>query len=230
MSLSEQLQRVNGGQIAALKALIQKYGGTVPEGTKIDGYANIINGLGIYSQQEMLSDTTKTALGLPNTAVPDDALLKLGSIVVGGKVIQHTIVNQYTATEDNQSISIPLSGFSGSYSIDFRSTQSPEFFDISLRNENNQLDNQAQRTAISNYNNTVSSITGAINETNTCIPLFNFIVAGGAYFSAIVHLLNINYAYLQLWKSNRALFDSLLIVLKHTGDTVTIYKNNEVIP
>ena len=66
MSLSEQLQRVDGGQIAALKALIQKYGGTVPEGTKIDGYANIINGLGIYSQQEMLSDETVSLLVDPN--------------------------------------------------------------------------------------------------------------------------------------------------------------------
>ena len=86
MSLSEQLQRVDGGQIAALKALIQKYGGTVPEGTKIDGYANIINGLGIYSQQEMLSNETAEALGLPSTAVPDDAFKTIKRIEFGSYV------------------------------------------------------------------------------------------------------------------------------------------------
>ena len=98
MSLSEQLQRVDGGQIAALKALIQKYGGTVPEGTKIDGYANIINGLGIYSQQEMLSDTTKTALGLESDAVPDDAFMVASKVLQAGNCkIEY---GSYTGTGD----------------------------------------------------------------------------------------------------------------------------------
>lgn len=111
MSLSEQLQRVDGGQIAALKALIQKYGGTVPEGTKIDGYANIINGLGIYSQQEMLSNTTKTALGLESDAVPDDALSALSE-----KKEDKKLLNSWTS--DGTDIVLQMTDFElGIYKI-----------------------------------------------------------------------------------------------------------------
>lgn len=69
MSLSEQLQRVDGGQNAALKALIEKYGGTVPSTTKIDGYADIIEGLGIYSQDELLSDETVALSKSPSSSL-----------------------------------------------------------------------------------------------------------------------------------------------------------------
>ena len=49
MSLSGQIQRVDGGQNAALKAFIEKFGGTVSGTTKIDGYAALIQALTIYS-------------------------------------------------------------------------------------------------------------------------------------------------------------------------------------
>lgn len=109
MSLSEQLQRVDGGQIAALKALIEKYGGTVPDGVKIDGYANIISGLGIYSQDEMLSDETRTALGLPNTAVPDDAFNTLADTVFHGTIPKYTLLNSVVTDGSSQPV-ISLSG------------------------------------------------------------------------------------------------------------------------
>lgn len=115
MSLSEQLQRVDGGQIAALKALIQKYGGTVPEGTKIDGYANIINGLGIYSQQEMLSDETVEALGdlmqptTPENPVPNDALKALAGFVNGNSYFRRTLLNTYTS-DGSEGISVSFDG------------------------------------------------------------------------------------------------------------------------
>ena len=73
MSLSEQVQRVDGGQNAALKKIIEKLGGTVPETTKIDGYAALIEAMTIYSAAQQLSSTTKTAYGLGSNAVPDDA-------------------------------------------------------------------------------------------------------------------------------------------------------------
>ena len=45
MSVEEQATRVASGAKSALKALIQKLGGTVPDSTKIDGYASLVNGL-----------------------------------------------------------------------------------------------------------------------------------------------------------------------------------------
>lgn len=45
MSVEQQATRVASGAKSALKALIQKLGGTVPDSTKIDGYASLVNGL-----------------------------------------------------------------------------------------------------------------------------------------------------------------------------------------
>ena len=45
MSVEEQVTRVASGAKSTLKALIQKLGGTVPDSTKIDGYASLVNGL-----------------------------------------------------------------------------------------------------------------------------------------------------------------------------------------
>lgn len=132
MSLSEQLQRVDGGQIAALKALIQKYGGTVPEGTKIDGYANIINGLGIYSQQEMLSDTTKTALGLESDAVPDDAFMVASKVLQAGNCkIEY---GSYTGNGDYGSRNKNSLTFSGQPLLVVVSCGSQSALTIMLRN------------------------------------------------------------------------------------------------
>ena len=76
MSLSEQLQRVDGGQNAALKVLIEKFGGTVTDTTKIDGYANILSSLIIYSKQELLSDNTEEEIfGNTQGRTVDDAFM-----------------------------------------------------------------------------------------------------------------------------------------------------------
>ena len=45
MSVEQQATRVASGAKSALKALIQKLGGTVSDTTKIDGYANIIDAM-----------------------------------------------------------------------------------------------------------------------------------------------------------------------------------------
>lgn len=45
MSVEQQATRVASGAKSALKALIQKLGGTVPDSTKIDGYADIVDAM-----------------------------------------------------------------------------------------------------------------------------------------------------------------------------------------
>ena len=82
MSLAEQVQRVDGGQNAALKAIIKKLGGTVPDTTKIDGYAALVNGLTVYDADDQLSGTTKTAYGLVTDATPDEVLAILSKAVL----------------------------------------------------------------------------------------------------------------------------------------------------
>ena len=74
MSLSEQVQRVDGGQNAALKKFIEKLGGTVPDGTKIDGYAALIEDMTIYAAAQQLSEETKTAYAMEGISDPDDIL------------------------------------------------------------------------------------------------------------------------------------------------------------
>lgn len=45
MSVEQQVDRVVAGAKNTLKLLIQKLGGTVPDGTSIDGYADIVSGM-----------------------------------------------------------------------------------------------------------------------------------------------------------------------------------------
>lgn len=47
MSVEEQATRVASGAKNTLKALIQKLGGTVPDSTKIDGFATIVNSINL---------------------------------------------------------------------------------------------------------------------------------------------------------------------------------------
>ncbi len=47
MSVEQQATRVASGAKSALKALIQKLGGTVPDSTKIDGFATIVNSINL---------------------------------------------------------------------------------------------------------------------------------------------------------------------------------------
>ena len=82
MSLHEQVQRVDGGQNAALKKFIEKLGGTVPGTTKIDGYADIIDAMTIYSAVQQLANDTKTKFSLGSTATPDDVLDKLSKALL----------------------------------------------------------------------------------------------------------------------------------------------------
>ena len=99
MSLSGQIQRVDGGQNAALKAFIEKFGGTVSGTTKIDGYAALIQALTIYSATQQISATTKSQLGLGSTATPDNALQTLRSLISTAQNTANTAVSSAGAAQ-----------------------------------------------------------------------------------------------------------------------------------
>lgn len=116
MSLSEQIQRVDGGQNAALKELIEKLGGTVPSTTKIDEYAALIEALTIYTAAQQLSSTTKTKFGLSSSANPDNVFNKLSSaVVVGSGNSLKDMRGNNIAIPSNQLSEKPLKFVFGSY-------------------------------------------------------------------------------------------------------------------
>lgn len=48
------------------------------------------------NKANLLSDETAAALGLPNTAVPDDALESIAGFMAGGSYLKRTLLNEYT--------------------------------------------------------------------------------------------------------------------------------------
>lgn len=73
MSLSEQIQRVDGSQNDIIKALAQSYGIST-DGLKIDQVASAVKSSQKFKQDGLFSAATAALFGLTTDAVPDDAL------------------------------------------------------------------------------------------------------------------------------------------------------------
>ena len=113
MSLAEQVQRVDGGQNAALKAIIEKLGGTVPDTTKIDGYAALIPPLVLYTGDDQLSGATKTAYDLGSDATPDDVFALIADSIENIETNQvngaKIVTGSYVGTGSNtKTFSFPI--------------------------------------------------------------------------------------------------------------------------
>ena len=76
MSLSEQIQRVDGSQNDILKALVQSYGIKIA-GLKIDQIAAAVKASQKFKQDGLLSDATAALFGLPANSAPDDVFKKI---------------------------------------------------------------------------------------------------------------------------------------------------------
>lgn len=87
MSLSEQIQRVDGSQNDILKKILTAFGVTIDD-EKIDEIAELAEAANNLKANGILSTTTKTAFGLTASAAPDDvfsvlenaAILKNGTL------------------------------------------------------------------------------------------------------------------------------------------------------
>lgn len=79
MSLSEQIQRVDGSQNDILKALAQSYGINT-SGLKIDQIAAKVKASQKFKLDGLLSAATAGLFGLPSASTPDDAFKKIKAI------------------------------------------------------------------------------------------------------------------------------------------------------
>ena len=77
MSLSEQIQRVDGSQNDIIKALAQSYGIST-DGLKIDQVASAVKSSQKFKQDGLFSAATAALFGLGSDAVPDDCFAYLG--------------------------------------------------------------------------------------------------------------------------------------------------------
>lgn len=77
MSLSEQIQRVDGSQNDIIKALAQSYGISA-DGLKIDQVASAVKSSQKFKQDGLLSAATAALFGLGPDSVPDDGFAYLG--------------------------------------------------------------------------------------------------------------------------------------------------------
>ena len=77
MSLSEQIQRVDGSQNDIIKALAQSYGIST-DGLKIDQVASAVKSSQKFKQDGLFSAATAALFGLGSDAVPDDVFAYLG--------------------------------------------------------------------------------------------------------------------------------------------------------
>ena len=77
MSLSEQIQRVDGSQNDIIKALAQSYGIST-DGLKIDQVASAVKSSQKFKQDGLFSASTAALFGLGSDAVPDDVLAWIG--------------------------------------------------------------------------------------------------------------------------------------------------------
>lgn len=83
MSLSEQIQRVDGSQNDILKTILKAFGVTI--GTeKIDAIADLAEAASNLQADGILSTATKTAFGLTSGASPDDVLAILANAAIAG--------------------------------------------------------------------------------------------------------------------------------------------------
>ena len=81
MSVEQQATRVASGAKSALKALIQKLGGTVPDSTKIDGYVDIINAMDVDLNVKATGNNGNIVF---NGAVEQTAKQFLNSLTIPG--------------------------------------------------------------------------------------------------------------------------------------------------
>lgn len=79
MSLSEQIQRVDGSQNDILRALAQSYGINTT-GLKIDQIATAVKASKKFKQDGLLSTATSELFGLGADATPDDVFKKLHAL------------------------------------------------------------------------------------------------------------------------------------------------------
>ena len=80
MSLSEQIQRVDGSQNEILKTILKAFGVTIGS-EKIDGIASLAKVAANLKENGVLANDTKTAFGLGTDAAVNDVLLKAKSLI-----------------------------------------------------------------------------------------------------------------------------------------------------
>lgn len=104
MSLSEQIQRVDGGQNAALKTILQKLGVTVGD-EKIDQYAALAAGISQKLLPEnIVSSQTLSAFGLGGDAVPDDVFAAINAMFY---MLQNDVAQVMVTVQDESGNPIP---------------------------------------------------------------------------------------------------------------------------
>lgn len=174
------------------------------------------------NKANLLSDETASALGLPNTAVPDDAFSKIGNSLYGGSIITHTLVNRFTATQKNQKVIIDISDFNGVYLIDTRTNGNTllQFMNGLV------IDQYGSLTTISSASNTVT------NQTRAPLSLYNGLLP--PFYLGVLQQSNVRYVramvpYYMGGVSILHLFgttgtDNLQMGLTDIGDSVSIYK------
>lgn len=85
MSLSEQLERVDGAQKNTLKTILTKLGVSVGS-QKIDQYPNLANGISAkLNPNNLVSASTASSYGLSSTATTDQVLAKARKLITGAQ-------------------------------------------------------------------------------------------------------------------------------------------------
>lgn len=102
MSLSEQIQRVDGSQNDIIKALAQSYGIST-DGLKIDQVASAVKSSPKFKQDGLFSAATAALFGLGTDAVPDDAFLALANDIYNGIGNQY-VWGKYLPTYDTENV------------------------------------------------------------------------------------------------------------------------------
>ena len=102
MSLSEQIQRVDGSQNDIIKALAQSYGIST-DSLKIDQVASAVKSSQKFKQDGLLSAATAALFGLTTDAVPDDVLQLLANNLYNGLGNQY-VWGKYLPTYDTENV------------------------------------------------------------------------------------------------------------------------------
>lgn len=81
MSLSEQINRVDGSQNSTLKTILEKLG-VSPGSSKIDQYPTVANGISNkVSPENIVSSSTATSFGLSSSATANQVFVKIKSLI-----------------------------------------------------------------------------------------------------------------------------------------------------